>query len=191
MSTDLVLTKCDRATAKSMADDAYNHDAEWFCKTYGAAWPFKWFSSVIAFFVWERLKWMGSAVQTVEGCKNYITVERIRNRYISSQLPDKLWIGDTTVEMLINTFLVAFIDNGYGTDDDEDEITTETIQGVDYYTIRGEKCRLHLKKPYKGWNIYRAWNLFEGHGKMKYFAVKDGMIKSARNLSGIKDEVSR
>ena len=26
---------------------------------------------------------------------------------------------------------------------------------------------------------------------MKYFAVKDGMILSAKNLSGIKDEVSK
>lgn len=187
--TDLIITKCDKKTAMSMADNALNHDGGWFYKTYGVLWSFKWFSSVIALFVWDEIKWMGSFAQSFDACKRYITVERIRKKYQSNNLPSDLWVGDTTVEMLINTFITAFVDNGYTSDDNE--ITTEDISGIQYTLIRGERCKLHLKKPYKGWDIYRAWNVIENHGKMKYFAVKDDDVLSARNLSGIKDAVSR
>lgn len=189
--TMLTLTRCDKATARSMARNAIERSPEWFYETYGVLWSMKWFSSIIAFFVWDELRYMGAAAQTVEICKRYMTVDRIKRRYEAAELPAGLWIGDTTVDMLINTFLVAFIDNGYTDEDDEEEMEVKTIQGIDFYKIRGEQCKLHLKKPYKGWKIYRAWNMIEGHGKMKYFAVKDGEILTARNLSGIKDEVSK
>lgn len=189
--TMLTITRCDKATAKLMADNALNRSPEWFYETYGVLWPMKWFSSIIAFFVWDELRYMGAAAQTVSGCKERMTIDRIRRRYDAAELPADLWIGDTTVDMLINTFLVAFIDNGYGVDEEDDDITMEEFNAETYYKIRGELCKLHLKKPYKGWKIYRAWNVNEGHGKMKYFAVKDDEILSARNLSGIKDEVSK
>lgn len=192
MTTDMVLTKCDKATAKAMAYNALNHNAGWFNDKYGVLWPMKWFSSVIAFYVQDELRYLASAVQTVEQCKRYVTVEKIKERYLNeSGLPEELWIGDTTVELLINTFLVAFIDNGYGVDDEDDDIEDIVIGEMPYTRIRGETCKLHLKRPYKGWTIYRAWNIPENHGKMKYFAVKDGYIKSARNLSGIKEEVTK
>ena len=190
--TDLVLTRCDKATANQMAKNALEYNAGWFYAKYGVLWPMKWFSSVVAFFVKDELRYLGSSVQTVEGCKQRITVDVIKERFIDvNGFPESLWMGDTTTELLINTFLTAFIDNGYGVDEEDDVLEDVAIDGEPYTKIRGETCKLHSKKPYKNWNIYRAWNISEGHGKMKYFAVKDGMILSAKNLSGIKDEVSK
>lgn len=55
--------------------------------------------------------------------------------------------------------------------------------------IDGEYCKHH--STLYGWDIYRAWNLRENHGKMRYFAVRDKMSIEAKNLSGIKDRIRR
>ena len=102
--TMLTITRCDKATAKLMADNALNRSPEWFYETYGVLWPMKWFSSIIAFFVWDELRYMGAAAQTVSGCKERMTIDRIRRRYDAAELPADLWIGDTTVDMLIRKF---------------------------------------------------------------------------------------
>jgi len=44
---------------------------------------------------------------------------------------------------------------------------------------------------YKGWDLYREWNVYAGHGMMSYFAVMDGKEPlHAENLMGIKHAVS-
>lgn len=57
-----------------------------------------------------------------------------------------------------------------------------------YTMIGSEYCKFHSK--YKGWKLYRAWNIRDDHGKMLYFAIspKNDLIR-ARNLYGIKAEV--
>ena len=59
---------------------------------------------------------------------------------------------------------------------------------TDYAVIGNEMCKFHSK--YKGWKLYRAWNMREGHGKMLYFAIspKNDLIR-ARNLYDIKGKV--
>lgn len=61
--------------------------------------------------------------------------------------------------------------------------------GTKFIMIGNEYCKFHSK--YKGWKLYRAWNIREDHGKMLYFAIspKNDLVRS-RNLSGIKDAVS-
>lgn len=44
---------------------------------------------------------------------------------------------------------------------------------------------------YKGWQLFREWDIVGKHGRMSYFAVNDGDEPlHAKNLSGIKDAVS-
>lgn len=64
-----------------------------------------------------------------------------------------------------------------------------TTEKTDYAIIGNEMCKFHSK--YKGWKLYRAWNVRDNHGKMLYFAIspKNDLVRS-RNLSGIKDAVS-
>jgi len=54
----------------------------------------------------------------------------------------------------------------------------------------GERwCVFH--STYKGWEVWREWNLVRNHGMMSYFAVCDGEEPlHARNLSGIRDRIS-
>ena len=63
-----------------------------------------------------------------------------------------------------------------------------TTDKTDYEVIGAELCKFHSK--YKGWKLYRAWNVRENHGKMLYFATspKNDILMS-RNLSGIKAKV--
>lgn len=63
----------------------------------------------------------------------------------------------------------------------------------DFKMINGEYCKYH--SLYKGWELYRGWNILGNHGRMLYFAVgftaKGGLtILTAKNLSGIKEAVT-
>lgn len=60
----------------------------------------------------------------------------------------------------------------------------------DYAVIGDEMCKYH--STYYGWRLYRAWNVKENHGKMKYFAVSpmNDLVRS-KNLDGIKEQVRR
>ena len=186
MTTDLGITYCSRDTAHAMAKEAIEHDGQHFADKYGVVWPLKYSSSVVAAFVEARLKELGASGRDFDSAKKEITVDYIRQMFEYNNLPlDLLWIGDTTMEMTINTFLRAFIDDGYITGEYDEEIE----ECGEYTKIRGEMCKKH--GPYKKWMIYRAWNVREDHGKMKYFAVKDGEVLSAGNLGGIKDQVTK
>lgn len=59
--------------------------------------------------------------------------------------------------------------------------------------ICGSTCKFH--SVYKGWLIYRAWDLEEDHGRMLYYGLgstEDGLITiKARNLGGIKSAISK
>lgn len=62
-----------------------------------------------------------------------------------------------------------------------------------FTNIEGNTCKFH--SIYKGWEIYRAWDVVEDHGRMLYFGVgatEEGLIVvKARNLGGIKDAISK
>lgn len=187
MTTDLGLTYCNRDTANKMADEGTHYSGAYFMEKYGVLWPLKYSMSITAAFVRARLKELYSGARDIQTAKKYVNVEYIKEMFELNEMPmDLLWIGDTTMEMAINTFLRAFIDNGYGIEDVDDEI--EVVDEV-YTKIRGEMCKKH--GPYKKWMIYRAWNVPDNHGKMKYFAVKNGEVLSSGNLSGIKYCVSQ
>ena len=69
----------------------------------------------------------------------------------------------------------------------------ERMEGEELTIIMNYPCRFH--SMYKGWEIYRAWDIANDHGKMLYFASgitpKCGhTILQAGNLSGIKKRVS-
>lgn len=57
--------------------------------------------------------------------------------------------------------------------------------------INGSTCKFH--SVYKGWEIYRAWDVVEDHGRMLYYGVKDkGMTTvQSRNLGGLKAVISK
>ena len=46
---------------------------------------------------------------------------------------------------------------------------------------------------YKGWQLFREWDVIGKHGRMSYFAVNEDEMEPlhSTNLSGIKDEVSK
>lgn len=66
------------------------------------------------------------------------------------------------------------------------------IDGVELFLMGdyGQRwCRFH--SDYKGWGIWREWDLCGGHGRMSYFGVKDGEEPlHAKNLDGIKAAIS-
>ena len=192
---DLIITNVDRRTALAMAKEAATKSGKDFMDKYGVLWPMRYSFSVVATFTKALLDEMaadGRRVTSIEEAKQYITVDYIREMFTCNELPmDILWIGDTTMEMVINTFLTAFINDGHqeGIDDCDNIGVIEAIDGTEYTRIRGEMCKMH--GPYKKWNIYRAWNTTDDHGKMMYFAVKDDEVLISKNLSGIKDRVTR
>ena len=62
------------------------------------------------------------------------------------------------------------------------------IKEEEYVGIGGEYCKYH--STYYGWKLYRAWNIKDNHGKMKYFAVSPmNDLVRAKNLDGIKAQV--
>lgn len=69
----------------------------------------------------------------------------------------------------------------------------ERMDGEELTLIMNYPCRFH--SVYKGWEIYRAWDIVNDHGRMLYFASgitpEGGLtILQAKNLSGIKARVS-
>lgn len=185
MTTDLVMKIIDRKEANRIADIVENNNGQYFADHYGLLWPMKFSSFVIAAFVRARIREIrGGWNCTIEEMRKVITVEYIREMFKLNDFDDELWLGDTTVEMLINTYLLAFLHNGKHVDYDEEEKDMEKKEG--YKIISGDYCKFH--SDYKGWELYRAWNIPGGHGKMRYFAVKDGDVREARNLSGIKEK---
>lgn len=69
----------------------------------------------------------------------------------------------------------------------------ERMDGEELILIMNYPCRFHSE--YKGWEIYRAWDIMNDHGRMLYFASgitpEGGLtILQAKNLSGIKKKVS-
>lgn len=69
----------------------------------------------------------------------------------------------------------------------------ERMDGEELTLIMNYPCRFHSE--YKGWEIYRAWDIVNDHGRMLYFASgitpEGGLtILQAKNLSGIKARVS-
>ena len=177
----MVLTKVDRHTANQMAGEAKNHNGAWFQKEYGASWVIRYAHSCIAAFVNARMKELGK--KTIDEYHDIITVEYLREMFQLNEIA-VVWPGDATAQMSIDTFLVAFIYNGSQPDEEEKEM--EHKEG--YEIIEGEYCKYH--STYKKWKIYRAWNVVEDHGKMKYFATQYSKILRAGNLGGIKDKVS-
>ena len=59
--------------------------------------------------------------------------------------------------------------------------------------INGSTCKFH--SVYKGWEIYRAWDVVEDHGRMLYYGVKatdKGMTTvQAKNLDSVKAMISK
>lgn len=186
MTTDLVMKVIDRKEANRIADIAEKNNGQYFIDHYGLLWPMKFSSFVIAAFVRARIReFRGGWNCSMEQMKKVITVGYIREMFKLNDFGEDLWLGDATTEMLINTYLLAFLHDGKHVDYDETEDEDmEEIEG--YKTISGDYCKYH--STYKGWELYRAWNIPEKHGKMRYFAVKDNEIREARNLSGIKDK---
>lgn len=69
----------------------------------------------------------------------------------------------------------------------------ERMEGEKLTLIMNYPCRFH--SMYKGWELYRAWDIVNDHGRMLYFASgitpEGGLtILQAGNLSGIKKRVS-
>lgn len=69
----------------------------------------------------------------------------------------------------------------------------ERMDGEELTLIMNYPCKFH--SMYKGWEIYRAWDIVNDHGRMLYFASgitpEGGLtILQAKNLSGIKARVS-
>lgn len=184
MTTDLIMKVINRKEANRIADIAENNNGQYFADHYGLLWPIKFSSFVIAAFVRARIReFRGGWNCSMEDMKKVITVDYIREMFQLNEFNEDLWLGDATTEMLINTYLLAFLHDGKHVD--YDELDTEEMEKMDgYKVISGDYCKFHSN--YKGYEIYRAWNILEGHGKMRYFAVKDGDIREAKNLSGIK-----
>ena len=184
MTTELILTKVNKKQANEMADIIEKNDAQYFADHYGLLWTMKYFSFMICAFIRERIREIGLWGYSMNDpiVQKHINLDYIRDMFEYNELPERLWIGDSTAEMLINTYLLAFLHDGKHVDYDEcDEV--EEKDG--YKIISGDYCKFHSK--YKGWDLYRAWNIPENHGKMRYFAVKDDEIREAKNLSEIKD----
>ena len=61
-----------------------------------------------------------------------------------------------------------------------------------FTNIEGSTCKFH--SVYKGWEIYRAWDVVEDHGRMLYFGVgitdRGLTTVKARNLDGVKAAIS-
>lgn len=61
-----------------------------------------------------------------------------------------------------------------------------------FTTIERTTCKFHSN--YKGWAIYRAWDIVEDHGRMLYFGVgitdRGLTTVKARNLDGVKAAIS-
>ena len=189
MSTDLIIDKISRADAMKIADIAEKYDGEYFLKTYGVVWPMKFSSYVIAAFVRARIRELRAWGYDMNVVKPSVSVKYIREMFNLNEFPEELWLGDTTTEVLINTYLLAFLHNGKHVEYDdsvEEDVSLDHIDG--YEVISGDYAKKH--SVYKGWTLYRAWNIAEDHGKMRYFAVKDSDVLEAKNLSGIKDKVN-
>lgn len=63
----------------------------------------------------------------------------------------------------------------------------------EFTNIKGWPCK--FRSIYKGWQLFRAWDIANDHGKMLYFATNvtpsGGLtILEARNFDGIKKKVS-
>ena len=192
MSTDLVMSIINKEEANKLADLIENNNGEYFQKKYGLLWPMKFASFAIAAFVRARIRELGMWGYAMEDVKKKCDVKYIREMFDLNEFPDFLWLGDATTEMLINTYLLAFLHDGKHVDYDDNDVDDvngglEPIEG--YKIISGDYAKFHSK--YKGWELYRAWNISEDHGKMRYFAVKDDEIREAKNLSGIKHVASR
>ena len=184
MTTDLIMTKVSRKEANRIADLAENNTAQYFVDHYKLLWPMKYASFAICAFVRARIREFSDGWHVpYDKMKKEITVDYIRSMFEYNEFPKELWLGDATVEILINTYLLAFLHDGKHVDYDDD--TDEEMEEMDgYKAISGDYCKFHSN--YKGYEIYRAWNIPENHGKMRYFAVRDGEVIEARNLSGIK-----
>ena len=189
MPTDLVLKVIDKNEAMMIADIAENHNGKYFMDTYGILWQMKFASYAIAAFVRARIRELGMWQYSMSDVKSKCDVEYIHEMFKMNGFPEELWLGDETTDMLINTYLLAFLHDGRHVDYDVDEVNDdlETIDG--YEIISGDYVKYHSK--YKGWDLYRAWNIEENHGKMRYFAVKGDETREAKNLSGIKRQASR
>lgn len=183
MGTYMTLTRVDRHTANQMAGEAANHNGTWFQEQYGAPWLIRYAHSCIAAFVKARMKELGK--KTIDEYHEIISMEYIKEMFKLNEI-DVAWPGDTTAQMSIDTFLVAFIYDGSQPEED-DEKELETKDG--YEIIDKEYCKYH--STYKHWKLYRAWNVVEGHGKMKYYALQYSKILRAKNLGGIKDQVNK
>ena len=175
----ITLAKMDRHTAQQMAGEAKNHHGGWFQEQYGAPWLIRYGHSCIGAFVQARMKELGKN-QTLDDLHEKISVDYIKDMFALNNLM-VAWPGDTTAQASINTFLLAFMYDG-----NEPECEAEKDG---YEVIEGEQCKYH--STYKHWKIYRAWNIQENHGKMKYFATQYSKILRAGNLSGIKDKISK
>ena len=184
MTTDIVMSIIDRKEANRIADIAEKNNGQWFAEHYGVLWPMKYSSFVIAALVRAKIREYRNGWKcSMSRMKEIITVDYIREMFELNGFSKALWLGDATTEILINTYLLAFLHDGKHVDYDED---TGTEESGGYTLISGDRCKFHSN--YKGWKLYRAWDVSEDHGKMRYFAVKDEEIREARNLSGIKAE---
>lgn len=185
MKDFLTMTYVNRKTADSMADEADNKTPVQFEEKYGIMWFVRYAYCATALFIREALNALDRKDKaSVEVAKKYIDIRYLKHMFDINDMND-LYVGDVTMDILINTFLLAFINDGTYPEDDEPEL----IELEGYKIINGDYCKYHSK--YKGWELYRAWNVQKDHGKMRYFAVKDDdHWVMAGNLSGIKDKVS-
>lgn len=172
------LANVDRHTANQMAGEAKNHNGAWFQDQYGAPWLIRYGHSCIATFVLARMKELGKN-QTLDDLHEKISVDYIKEMFQINNI-EVAWPGDETAQASIDTFLLAFLYDGK---------EPETTEKEGYEVIENEYCKYH--STYKKWKIYRAWNIPENHGKMKYFALQYSKILRADNLMSIKDKISK
>ena len=186
MPTDLVISVINKNEAMRCADIVEHENGKYFMDHYGVGWTFKFASYAIAAFVRARIRELGMWGYSMDEVKRHCDVQYIHEMFELNQIP--FWLGDTTTEMLINTYLLAFLHDGKHVDYDVDEVNDDLEKIEGYAIISGDHAVFHSK--YKGFDLYRAWNMEENHGKMRYFAVKNGKILEAKNLSGIKRKAS-
>ena len=184
MPTDLVISVINKDEAMRCADIVEHENGKYFMDHYGVGWTFKFASFAIAAFIRARIRELGMWGYSMSDVKSKCDVQYIHEMFELNEIP--FWLGDTTTEMLINTYLLAFLHDGKHVDYDETENELEEVDG--FTVISGDYAKYH--STYKGWKLYRAWNVQENHGKMRYFGVSEGKIVEAKNLSGIKYKVS-